>query len=531
VRLPDPAGPAAKPLVDRRIAWLLATNRIYARDTSVSRRTTFVELLRARGHTVDQSRISRWEAGITPVSREVIHSYEEILGVPAWTLVAVAQGLRASFEAEPGEPAPLTRSTDQPGGELDEIFDRVEGRRATGSDWFELATALTGFDWVYLHPESWAEVAGLLVSELCRSSRLAYVLRYEALRTLVRHPAARRHTVKAIGAFVMDPAVQVVAQPLTLLQEVVDDQASELVIRLLGSEPGALSRGATWVAATKLARHQFSERDVERIEQLAVRLLSSDATPDHDYDAIDLACQLPGRSFARVRDSVGKTSVRRLLDLARQTSEIAGDDVARRLCRRLAAKAQSRLVPIQQHEPDAMLEAMIREALFHTHKERRHHAATLLAASPYRDGLATLCLEAADKQGETVAARLLTLSLYLGSGESGSRLRRFARGSAGAAVQSRALLALGLLDDPLDLDELPDVLHQARTASTPGVQYAAMFALGMNAAHALDDLSTSERLWERTAARWWLAVGPAVRDLRAPAADGASRQVTHAPLT
>ena len=108
-----------------------------------------------------------------------------------------------------------------------------------------------------------------------------------------------------------------------------------------------------------------------------------------------------------------------------------------------------------------------------------------------------------------VAARLLTLSLYLGSGESGSRLRRFARGGVGAAVQSRALLALGLLDDPLDLDELPDVLHQARTASTPGVQYAAMFALGMNAADALDDLSTSERLWERTAARWWLAVGPA----------------------
>ena len=31
-----------------------------------------------------------------------------------------------------------------------------------------------------------------------------------------------------------------------------------------------------------------------------------------------------------------------------------------------------------------MLRRLIREALFHTHKQRRHQAALLLAASPYR---------------------------------------------------------------------------------------------------------------------------------------------------
>ena len=149
--------------------------------------------------------------------------------------------------------------------ELDGLFEKAYDA-PDGSAWLALTNYLALHQNVYLRPDTWIDLSNRLIGEMIRSTGAAFTRRFEALRTLICHPGAQPHVVYSIGAFVTDPDAQIVIYPLTLLQEVTNPKAQELVLRLLGTSTGMLQQGAAWVAAAKLARGHFEHAEKRQLE-------------------------------------------------------------------------------------------------------------------------------------------------------------------------------------------------------------------------------------------------------------------------
>ncbi|HEY0948799.1 hypothetical protein, partial [Nocardioides sp.] len=221
---------------DQRIAWLLTVTRLLGPDPDLARRDGFIAALKERGLPVDASRVSRWESGLQPLSAAVTATYESVLGLPAGCLVAVANGLRRSFETGPTMRRNPAHEKALNNTEVETLLDRGEQGAATGAHWLRLTDELNRYDRVFLRDREWAKVTHQLVNELGRAVGAGYVRRYEAAAAFIGHPVARQHLMMAIGRFVTAPDAQVVAPVLNLLAEVPDRAAADLTLRLLSAD-------------------------------------------------------------------------------------------------------------------------------------------------------------------------------------------------------------------------------------------------------------------------------------------------------
>ena len=520
LRLPEDSTPFSQvhggsaPLV----AWLLATSRIYAADGAYAQREAFAAALRALGVAADPTRVSRWESGASRPAPRVLQAYERVLGLRPGQISVVAEGITRSLDPT----VPVQRewfdvSPEEIHSELDALFERILSPGAhDGLDWLQLTARLTGHAQVYLRPQTWAETASLLVRELCRSVGVAHVRRYEAMRLLVRHPVAQRHAVKALGAFVTHPHAQVVSQPLILLQEVDDAQASDLVLRMLTGPPGMLRRGAAWVAASKLARDHFDDAGQAELEAMVMRMLDRRHEPRIGLDtslidAIDVACCLPRERAARVLIRLRNDPSTRHLAQTLHHGEIVAADDSRRTAVRVAEAIQADLATPQRLEPDQMLVRLVREALFHNHKERRNQASLLLGSSPYGPALHRHCLDLARGADDLVAMRALTMLWYGAPDDCRDGLRELAWHDPRPHVRSRALMALAHVRGGVTADVEDRVLEAIAHNPDPRARHAGMYALGMSGAETLKLLAAEcEHL--APVAEWWIDTGPAIYD-------------------
>ncbi|WP_155992393.1 hypothetical protein [Nocardioides sp. URHA0032] len=513
-RLPEDPHPLSSGIVgcDQRVAWLLTVARVLGPDPDLARRDGFIAALKEHGIPVDASRVSRWESGLQPLPSRVAATYEEVLGLTEGSLVAVASGLRRSFGSGPTQRENVVRETEMSDSELNRLIDINESGAGNGAQWLQLADHFSRFDRVFLREADWTALCRRLVTELGSAVGTSYVRRYEAAAAFIRHPNARRHLIMAVGQFVTDPDTQVVSPVLNLLSEVPDPAAAALTLRMLSadSENKYLRRAASSVAATKLARGHFDESALPRLESHVLGALRRGESLDGRLDSFDLAVRLPDASWERVTGGLRTRRALALVAQARSGDEMIPAARAASVVADLAPAVQADTPRHQAQEPDLMLRRLLREALFHSHKPRRHHAALLIAATPYAPSAARHLLELAADPNELLAARAWTVLMRVGNHDLRDQVMQRALADERPTVRSRALVNVGL-DGGLSGEQctaLADRYAESRSLE----RHATLFALGMAGAPQLVELAKSEDADTARGAAWWLGQGPAIHD-------------------
>ncbi len=513
-RLPEDPHALSSGLVgcEQRVAWLLTVARVLGPDPDLARRDGFITALRDRGVPVDASRVSRWESGLQPLPAAVTSTYESVLDLPQGWLVAVAKGLRRSFAGEPSVRRNHAHETPLDNTEVESLLERGEQGAATGAHWLRLTDELNRYDKVFLRDREWAQVTHQLVSELGRAVGPGYVRRYEAAAAFIGHPIARRHLLMAVGRFVTAPDAQVVAPVLNLIAEVPDAAAAELTLRLLSadSENKYLRRAASSVAAVKLARGHFDDAALPRLESHVLGALRRGESLDGRLDAFDLAVRLPEASWQRVAGGLRTRRAFGFVAQARAGDELVPAARAAALMADLAPAIQADTPSHQPQEPDLMLRRLLREALFHSHKPRRHHAALLIAASPYAPATARHCLRLATDPNDLLAARAWTVLMRVGDAGGHDQVVHCALTETRPTVRARALVNAGLSADltPEQRMAIAEQYHASRSLE----RHATLFALGMAGAPELARLAESEDTETQRGAHWWVSQGPAIHD-------------------
>ena len=117
---------------------------------------------------------------------------------------------------------------------------------------------------------------------------------------------------------------------------------------------------------------------------------------------LDLASRMTDEQFDRLHRSTTDEAVRSTLRQARATRELVDPDQARLLADHIGLHAEL-LCARASADPDQMLRRLIREALFHVHRSRRHLASALLLASPYAAAIGEVVLRLTSHADERVA--------------------------------------------------------------------------------------------------------------------------------
>ena len=157
-----------------------------------------------------------------------------------------------------------------------------------------------------------------------------------------------------------------------------------------------------------------------------------------------------------------------------------------------------------------MLRRLLREALLHSHKPRRHHAALLIAASPYAKSAARHCLRMAADPNDLLAARAWTVLMRVGDGGQRDQVVRRAIVEQRPSIRARALVNVGL-GGPLTEAESKAIA--ARFGDARSLErHSTLFALGMAGAPELQELSRSGDPETKRGAQWWLTQGAAIHD-------------------
>ncbi len=485
--MPDDDTPMKEGYYDpwARTAWLLVTSRSLG-DPAYADRSVFVDALNDAGVTADASRVSRWESGQHAISFRALRGYETVLGLPEGALVAANRQLVRDCESTAKGPERISFAQHEaraPEAAVSALVERVEDRddHLTGGDWLRLATELERFELVLLPKRTWAGLCERLLHELARTTGVDQLRRYEALCTLVDHPVAQRHVLQALGVWLTDPHVQVVFPMLSVLQQLEDPAASNLVCRLLDAPSGQLARGAIQVAACKLARGHITRAHLALIEQHAIRGLVTPSSK-RSADLLDLLTHLPDESFARVLGTLKEGPLRARVVQTRQTHDLAVKDASRSVSRQVSTQAQAMTPAVYRSEPDQLLARLIRESLFHVSGNRRRLAGHVLGMSPYAPAVADCYLSLAGSDREL------------------------------PWTQRRALINLARSTTGLR-EEHQSVVRRAMEHANDAVRRAALAATGLQAPHQLPTPLETQTSPDAPIVRWWRRVGPALRDL------------------
>lgn len=516
-RLPDDPTPLRAATADAtpRVAWLLATSRVHHPDPERSGRRGFCERLSELGVPADQARVSRWESGARRLPSEVLAGYERVLGLADGRLTAVAHSVQRAFGTEEHESSAVADQPPELHAELDELFEAILAD-GPGQDlalsWVRLSELLTRGTAVYLRPPTWAQLTDRLARELPRAVGIGYVRRCEALRLLLRHEPSRKHALRSIGAVVTDPDTHMVSQPLALLAEVDDPQATALLLKAMAGRDALIYRGAAWAAARKLATGRLDPAETADLAAATLRLAQRPLPLVPDVFVLDLAAQLPWDAAQRLLTDCAGSPLLPRLQTAVDEGLLAPGSTARGTARRLVTDVTRAMPSPSGMEPDVLLERLLLEALFHAHQERRHQAGLLLAASPYRGAVARSLSHLVEDESELHAQRALALMLYLGGEEQRQQLLRWSADDARPRRRMRALLTLAHLREPLSAAEEELLLEGLRRGTDPAVRRAHLYALGMHRAACLAALSEDPDDYVGRAARWWRRTGGALHD-------------------
>lgn len=398
-----------RPDGNKRLAWLLATSRLLTPAAASYSRAGFANVLHDAGLSADPSRISRWEAGTEALPQRLVRAYEQACGLGPHSLDLVRRMLtRTGYATHRPAANPAPDAPDPT--RIDVMVDNMSAGQADGLAWLDFVDEIDRYDRVYMHRKTWTEITSRLVDELSRAQGLAGMRRYEAAAALVADDRSRTYLSKSIGKLALTPNHRLVLPALHLLGEIGTPAASTLVLRLLDAREAALRSAASIVAASMVLRGRMDAAATELERYVGTSLVHTDHADRPPSVALtDLAVRLDDDAFDRVVSATPSPQVRQALVQVYDSHELIAGDVARMVSDRIALQSETTFGR-QTMDPDLMLRALIREALCHVSRERRHVASHVLAVSPFGPAVADGLLEITEHADDHLA-RLAWLSV------------------------------------------------------------------------------------------------------------------------
>jgi hypothetical protein len=512
-RIADDATPlnSRQPDIDARIGWLLAMSRLHHPDPAHQDGRKFVAALSEAGLPTSRSLLSRWESGEIPISYEGMSAYESVLALTPGRISSLTGYIRASI---PGVRTRVVRpkldpSTREFAHRFDQLLDMAEDGRAAARDWQELGWHMSAAPMIHLRASTWETLTAQLINQLPRSTKVAYRQYSTAAMNLASVLRAQDYMVEAIKHYVSNPDVQVVTNPMGLLDRLPTREAARLVLDALANPPNAsVFAVAVWVATVKVSHGGFSEAERAELDMLVLRLWRQDPVKASE-DLAELIANLPEGMRSSLVRAASRSGRRKLGYVVEHGEEIVAGQ-ARDIAHDLAEGARGRAPQDASYDGDRMLARLIREALFHRDSERRHLAALLISASPFGEAVADelLSLVVVDGYPSWMRGRAATLVRYLSSDAHRMRMLALIDHSIDEVAAPMAQGIGHMHPTPLADQALRRSLGQDLSMR----ERAKMYALGMTGSPALEAItrSTDAPAWQRSAARWWRTQGPAI---------------------
>ncbi|MFZ5847276.1 MAG: hypothetical protein ACOYX5_07850 [Actinomycetota bacterium] len=501
-----------KPDIDARIGWLLAMSRLHHPDPEMADGRRFVQALAAVGCTASRSLVSRWESGEIPISYEGMAAYEKALALVPGQVSSITGYVRAAI---PGVKTRVARpqldpATPEFSRRFDELIDLAEDDAACATEWQDLGWHLAAVPLAHLRAHTWEKITRQVVNRLPRSLKVPYRQYSTAAMNLAASPRAQDYLTDAVHDYIHTPGVQVLTNPIGILDQLPTRKAAEMVLDLVEEPPSeAVGALAVWVAAQKVTRGDFTPEERSRLDMLVLRRWRANPAKASAELAELIAC-LPEGLRSTLTDAAAKAG-RRKLEYVVESGEDLAPNMARGLSHDLAEAARAQVPNEPTYDEDRMLQRLVREALFHRDSERRHLASLLISASPFGEALADglLSLIGVANAPTPVRVRAATLARYLSTDAHRLRMVGFLD-DANDEVGTFVAQAIGHMTFTSFSDQ---VLRSSLQDEWSPRERAKMYALGMTGSPGLEVLARSRNTpeWQRTAARWWIAQGPAVR--------------------
>ncbi len=512
-RIADDATPlnSPHPDIDARIGWLLAMSRLHHPEAEHQDGRRFVAALADRGMPTSRSLLSRWESGEIPISYEGMSAYEAVLNLTPGRISSLTGYIRASI---PGVRARVVRPKLDPAGRefshrFDELLDLAEDGRAFARDWQALGWHMAAAPMVHLRAATWETLSAQLINELPRSTKVAYRQYSTAAMNLASVPRAQDYLVEAIKHYVSNPDVQVVTNPMGLLDRLPTPESARLVLDALENPPNAsVFSVAVWVASMKVSHGGFSEQERAELDMLVLRLWRQNPARAGE-DLAELIANLPEGMRSSLVRAATRAGRRKLGYVVEHGEEVVAAQ-ARDIAHELAESARGRVPQDASYEGDRMLARLVREALFHRDSERRHLAALLISASPFGEAVADelLSLVVVEAYPLWMRGRAATLVRYLSSDAHRMRMLSLIDHPSDEVATA---MAQGL--GHMHLTPMADqALRRSLGQEWSLRERAKMYALGMTGSPGLEAIvrSADASDWQRSAARWWRTQGPAI---------------------
>jgi len=288
---------SSRPDLDARTGWLLAMSRLHNADSAIKNGREFVAALSDAGCCVSRSLVSRWESGEIAISYEGMSAYESALGVEPGQISSVIGYARAAMPGSASKViGPQLDGTSREFAErLDELIRLAEDGRADARQWQELGRHLTCVPLVHLPGSTWESLSHRLINRLPRSIKVPYRLYTTAAMNIASLVRAQDFLVDAIEVYLQDPDVQLITNPLGLLDSLPTRKAARIVLDVIDDPPtSGTFRMAVWLAAQKVARGDFSAQERARLHMAVLRLWRKDPTRAAEELAELIAGMPPG---------------------------------------------------------------------------------------------------------------------------------------------------------------------------------------------------------------------------------------------
>lgn len=497
--------------IDARVGWLLLMSRLHHPDPDLALGESFNAALRKVGLQADRSAVSRWESGKVTPRYSVLVAYEQALGLRVGQLTSVVNAQRRAFGGE-GLPAwmpVLDASSEGFHAELDALFDQVINGPATGPEWTSLAHHVSAAGTMYVHGQVWAELTDTLISQMARSVGIAYLQRLEAVRLLLEHRVAHPYLLQATGRYLDDPAVQVINDPMGVLEISTAPEAAEVVLEKFfrTRSPEVLGAAADAVAI-KIDAGCYTPAQLAEIERAVLARLQHRGASAAMLGELIMAMppSSRGRLVAASHGLVGHEQVAQ----SAAHGERFSPDVTRRVSQRISDAIRDQLPTGNLYDEDKMTPRVIREALFSSRMGRSHYASLALNGSPFRPLLADQLAQELEQAGldDPMADRYARLLRYVATPRQEEALLAWLP-KAPPAIARDFAVAVGHLPSDRCVSELVPLITGDRSL----VDRSLIYALGMRQSTALILLAATPDQPEhvREAAGWWRRQGGAIR--------------------
>lgn len=456
----------------QRVGWLLRSYR--------GRRTLAVL---AQDFAVSPATVSRWETGAVTVPYQVVRRYERRFGLPAHEVVAVLDTMYRYWSPSLTSAPTMGRLHHR----LDELLDRACSRAALGpADWDNLTLGLAMTPDVPLPRRIWAEISERLLADLTVANGVAWHRLYESYCRLLAHPRGGGAALDRCVSAGRDRSHQTHIEIVSILDASNEPAASAAVVEQLEHPTTeAAQEGALLACVRKLRLGHFTSAQRQRIVDV-VGGLSARRDTSRIVDAMLRATERTGRA-----------------PVAAEARPARADQVTR-------DRSVARVVAAVQRPADPTLGLLVAEMLFALGPGTRLSAASMIAASPYRSGVAR-ALTAELTSSRVVLDRsgwpdvvLAALRMIGGAAERGMLERLAATPGVATEVARTAAYSLAHLPGTTDRLYWQQVL---RLDTSPDVLDGLVYSAGLTKLRPVLEAIRNARdlpARPRRAAAWWL---------------------------